>query len=235
MAGVADPAALGGLALFTGLSPAELGRVNDALGRTKFPAGATVMTVTQPGEIAYIVLEGTLKVGVVQADGRELTLALLGPGELVGELAVADRSGRSANVEALEPATLLWLDRAALTTLRRELPAVTENLLALMARRLRLANARLQAMAMLDVHGRVAFQLLALADAYGETLPSGRTQIPLRLTQGELASLVGATRVRVNEVLVGFKRRKVLEVDARHRVTILDRDELAAYCDTDAG
>jgi CRP/FNR family cyclic AMP-dependent transcriptional regulator len=86
---------------------------------------------------------------------------------------------------------------------------------------------------MLDVHGRVARQLLALADAHGERDANGRVTIPLRLTQGDLANLVGATRVRVNEVLVGFKRRKYLSEDARHRVTILDRDALAAYCDED--
>jgi CRP/FNR family cyclic AMP-dependent transcriptional regulator len=71
--------------------------------------------------------------------------------------------------------------------------------------------------------------LLALADAHGETLPDGDVRIPLRLTQGDLAGLVGATRVRVNEVLVGFKRRNYLSVDGRHRVTVHDRDALAAY------
>jgi CRP/FNR family transcriptional regulator, cyclic AMP receptor protein len=233
MPAVPDANVLGALALFRGLSAAELARVNELLGRTRFPAGAMVMTATQPGEVAYIVLEGTLKVGVVQADGRELTLALLGPGEIVGELALADRAGRSADVEALEPATLLWLDQSAFRQLRREVPAVTENLLALLARRVRLTNARLLAMAMLDVHGRVSSQLLALADALGEPQPGGDVLIPLRLTQGDLASLVGATRVRVNEVLVGFKRRRYLSVDGRHRVTIHDRAALAAYAESE--
>ena len=230
MPAVSDPSALGELDLFRGLSAAELARINDLLGRTRFPAGAMILTATQPGEVAYVVLEGTLKVSVVQASGQELTLALLGPGELVGELALADRGGRSADVVALEPATLLWLDRNVFAQLRREVPAVTENLISLLARRLRLANAQLQAVATLDVHGRVARQLIALADNHGEELPGGDVRIPLRLTQGELAGLVGATRVRVNEVLVGFKRRKYVSVDARYRVTIHDRDALAAYC-----
>ena len=229
MPAVPDPQVLGELDLFRGLSSAELARINDLLGRTRFQAGAMILTATQPGEVAYIVLEGTLKVSVVQATGQELTLALLGPGEMVGELALADRVGRSADVVALEAATLLWLDRNAFGRLRREMPAVTENLLSLLARRLRLANAQLQAIASLDVHGRVARQLLALADAYGEELADGTVRIPLRLTQGDLAGLVGATRVRVNEVLVGFKRRRYVSVDARYRVTIHDRDALAAY------
>ena len=229
MAGVADPASLGKLELFRGLSASELARVNALLGRTAFPSGAMIMTATQPGEIAYIVLNGTLKVSTLETGGRELTLALLGPGEIVGELALADRSGRSADVTALESSTLVWIDRGSFEALRRDIPAITENLLRLLARRLRLVNAQLQAMATLDVHGRVARQLLALADALGEELPDGGVRIPLRITQSDLAALVGATRVRVNEVLVGFTRRTVIEVDGKHRITVRDRGELEAY------
>jgi CRP/FNR family cyclic AMP-dependent transcriptional regulator len=206
-----------------------LTRVNDQLGRTKFPAGAMILTASQPGEVTYIILDGTLKVSVLERNGRELILALLGPGEIVGELSMADRAGRSADVTALEPATLVWMDRHGFDQLRREIPALTENLLRLMSRRLRLANGQLQAVATLDVHGRVARQLLVLADTLGEKLPDGAVQIPLRVTQSDLAALVGATRVRVNEVLVGFSRRGFIEVDAKHRITIKDRDELDAY------
>ena len=229
MAGVPDASELRKLELFRELSVTELARVNDILGRTKFPAGAMILTADQPGEIAYIILEGTLKVSTLQSNGRELTLALLGPGEVVGELAVSDRAGRSADVIALEPAVLVWLDRGTFVQLRRDIPAITENLLRLMARRLRLANAQLQAMATLDVHGRIARQLLALGGVLGENLPDGSVRIPLRITQSDLAALVGATRVRVNEVLVGFTRRKLITVDRQHRITILDCAELEAY------
>jgi CRP/FNR family cyclic AMP-dependent transcriptional regulator len=229
MAGVPDPSQLANLDLFRGLSNTELTRVNNQLGRTKFPAGAMILTASQPGEVTYIIIDGTLKVSVLERNGRELILALLGPGEIVGELSMADRAGRSADVTALEPATLVWMDRHGFDQLRREIPALTENLLRLMSRRLRLANGQLQAVATLDVHGRVARQLLVLADTLGEKLSDGAVQIPLRVTQSDLAALVGATRVRVNEVLVGFSRRGFIEVDAKHRITIKDRDELDAY------
>ena len=229
MAGVPDPTQLANLDLFRGLSNSELTRVNDQLGRTKFPAGAMILTASQPGEVTYIILEGTLKVSVLERNGRELILALLGPGEIVGELSMADRAGRSADVTALEPATLVWMDRHGFDQLRREIPTLTENLLRLMSRRLRLANGQLQAVATLDVHGRVARQLLVLADTLGEALPNSAVRIPLRVTQSDLAALVGATRVRVNEVLVGFSKRGFIEVDAKHRITVKDRDELDAY------
>lgn len=229
MPALADPQLLGHLDLFRGLSPTDLVRINNLLGRTKFPAGAAILTATQPGEAAYIVMDGTLKVSVVQESGQELILAVVGVGEVVGELSLADRGGRSADVVALEPTTLLWIDRATFDQLRREIPAVTENLIRLMARRLRVANTQLLAMATLDVHGRVARQLLLLADVYGEKQPNRDVHIPLRLTQGDLAGLVGATRVRVNEVLVGFKKRKYLSVDSRYRITIHNRDALSAH------
>jgi CRP/FNR family transcriptional regulator, cyclic AMP receptor protein len=229
MAGVPDAKDLGKLELFRGLSAAELTQVNELLGRTKFPTGAMILTADQPGEIAYIVLDGTLKVSTIEANGRELTLALLGPGEIVGELALADRAVRSADVTALEPSVLVWIDRGTFERLRRDIPGITENLLRLLARRLRLANAQLQAMATLDVHGRVARQLLSLADVLGEEGADGGMRIPLRVTQSDLAALVGATRVRVNEVLVGFTRRRQIAVDRQHRITILDRAGLEAY------
>ena len=86
-------------------------------------------------------------------------------------------------------------------------------------------------MATLDVHGRVARQLLALADVLGEEVVDGGVRIPLRITQSDLAALVGATRVRVNEVLVGFTRRHHIAVDRQHRITIRGRAELEAYVD----
>ena len=80
MAGVPDAKDLGKLELLRGLSASELTAVNNLLGRTKFPAGAMILTADQPGEIAYVVVDGTLKVSTIQSNGRELTLALLGPG-----------------------------------------------------------------------------------------------------------------------------------------------------------
>lgn len=229
MPAMPDPRTLGDLPLFRNLAPADLAYLNDRLHRVTFPAGAAILTTDQPAEVAYVVLAGTLKVHLLQADGSDVTLALLGPGEMVGELGLVDRLGRSANVVALEPAALLWLDRATFQECRRVVPALTDNLLALLARRLRLANAQLLALATLDVYGRVARQLTALADAYGERTPDGATRIPMRLTQGDLASLVGATRVRVNQVIVAFKRWGAIEVDPQHRVTIRKPEVLAQY------
>jgi CRP/FNR family cyclic AMP-dependent transcriptional regulator len=99
-----------------------------------------------------------------------------------------------------------------------------------MSRRLRLANEQIQALAALDVYGRVARQLLAFAQVYGAPVAGGDVVIPLRLTQTDLADLVGASRVRVNQVLVAFRESRHISVDQQQRITIHHPEALAEFC-----
>jgi CRP/FNR family cyclic AMP-dependent transcriptional regulator len=110
------------------------------------------------------------------------------------------------------------------------MPRLTLNLAQTLASRRRLASAQIQALATQDVGGRVARQLLAFADAYGRETEPGAILIPLRLTQSDLASLVGASRVRVNQVLAQFQRRHYLAVHPNHHLILHNRAALAHYC-----
>jgi CRP/FNR family cyclic AMP-dependent transcriptional regulator len=101
------------------------------------------------------------------------------------------------------------------------------NLADVLSRRLRLANAHLLSLATLDVPGRVASQLLALAHEYGEEVPEGGARIPIRLIQADLAALVGASRVRVNQALGYFRKRQAISVDKDGHITVLDADVLS--------
>jgi CRP/FNR family cyclic AMP-dependent transcriptional regulator len=87
-----------------------------------------------------------------------------------------------------------------------------------------------QALATLDVYGRVARQLLAFAEKYGESGSDGQTFIPIRLTQKDIADLVGASRKRVNQVMVSFKNQGLISVDANGRITVHNREGLAHFC-----
>ena len=194
-----DPAVLSDVALFQGLSSERLAELASLLHRREFEAGSSVMTAEEPGGGAYVILEGSVKVYITHIDGNEVILAILGPGEIVGEMSVADSLGRSASVLTLEDTTFLWMDRRTLLSSMEEMPQVARNLVAILSRRLRLADTHTRALAALDVHGRVAAQILAFAREYGEKLSDGATLIPLRLTQTDLAGLVGASRVRVNQ------------------------------------
>src|SRR3954451_8432895 len=113
MHALADPTVLGELELFQGLSPEELAELNGLLRTSTVQAGTHFITAEQPGEIVYVLLEGTVKIYVTRADGREVILAFLGPGDTVGEMSLVDSAGRSANVVTTEPSRLLAMDRAA--------------------------------------------------------------------------------------------------------------------------
>jgi len=227
---VEDPRRLGELELFQGLSPAELAELNGRLHSQTVQAHTHFITAEQPGEVVYVLLEGTVKIYVTRADGREVILAFLGPGDTVGEMSLVDSAGRSANGVTTEPTRLLWMDRASFQGCLRSIAPLANNLVKLLAHRLRFANEQIQALCTLDVSGRVARQILALADRYGSPETGGEVRIPIRLTQSDLAEIVGASRERVNQVIAELKSGGEIAMDPDHRIRVLDRRALARHC-----
>lgn len=218
------------VALFEGLHPKQWNRINQYLYGRIFPAGTNIITAEQPGEVVYVILRGAVKIYQDQADGTRVILALLGPGDIVGEMSLIDSAGRSANVITIEDSHLLWMERRAFRHCLETIPEMNVNLVKILSRRVRLANEQIQALASLDVYGRVARQFLAFAEKYGETSDDGNIFIPVRLTQSDLAELVGASRKRVNQVMVSFKRQQLISVNSESYIKVLDRKELAKYC-----
>jgi len=229
MAAFENPGELAKFPLFEGLHADELKRLNDLLRRRTFPAGTRVMSAQQPGESIFLLLEGSVKIQLDREDGTDITLALLGPGDTVGEMSLVEREGRSANVVTLEDTTFLWMDRASFLDCLQSMTQLTYNLVRQLSSRLRLANQKIQALSTLDVAGRVARQVLIFADQYGRDDREG-TRIPVPLTQSDIAEMVGATRERVNHAMVAFKSSGALSVDPHHRITIHDRAALAERC-----
>jgi CRP/FNR family cyclic AMP-dependent transcriptional regulator len=216
--------------VFDGLSASELARMAGYLHMREVPANTSIFAVDQPGELVYMIRAGTVKVHVEQADGSDVILAILGPGEILGEISLIDRLGRSANAVTMERTSLAWMDYATFTDCLQTMSSLAHNIVNILSRRLRLANAHIESLTTEDVSGRVARQLLALAQEYGEPAGEGSVRIPLRLTQGDFAGLIGATRVRVNQVLVAFKERNYISADHHFRITVRDREALALEC-----
>jgi len=214
------------VSLFEGLSMHELTDVAAALNLARVPPHTNLMAMEQPGNRVYVILTGTVKVFVDHVDGTEVILALLGPGDVVGEMSLVDNLTRSASVSTLESSMLAWMDRASFWRELQSIPQLMANMVAMLSRRLRLANTRLRANATLDVESRIALQILALAQEFGEEDDDGQIRIPVRLSQNDLAALVSASRVRVNQVMVEYKRRGLIEVDRNLRITLLDEDGL---------
>lgn len=220
------PVSLATVPLFEGLDRDELAHLEGILHPRTIARGADIILEEQPGEVAYILVSGSVKVHVLQRDGTEVILAILRAGEVVGEMSLVDSLGRSATVETLEETRVLWLDRESFWHCLRTMPAMTYRLVEILSRRLRLADTHIEALASLSVSGRVARHVLALAREYGEPAPDG-VRIPIPLTQSDLAAMVGASRARVNQSLGTFRRRGFIAVDGSHRITVLDVEALA--------
>ena len=230
MPALTDPNALAEISLFKGLPADRLRRLNEALHKKSVPAGTNMITAEQPGEVVYVLLEGTVKILIEQLDGREVILAFLGAGDTVGEMSLVDSAGRSANVMTMEKCTFLWMDRNTFQDLLKNVPEFTQNLVRMLSGRLRMANEQIQSLSSLDVAGRLARQILAFAERYGQDEPGGGTRIPLRLTQSDLAELVGASRERVNQVMVDFRQKEYLSVDSSHRILVHKVQDLTRLC-----
>jgi CRP/FNR family cyclic AMP-dependent transcriptional regulator len=225
-----DPTILSSSALFRGFTAEQLEPLRGHVRRKTYQTGTNLISAEQPGGVVFIILSGTVKIQVDQADGTEVILAVLGAGQSVGEMSVTDKLTRSASVVTLEESTLAWIDDATFSRCLSTMPGLIDNLAKLLSSRLRVANAQIQALATQDVYGRVARQLLSLAEEYGVSDGKGGVQIPVRLTQSELGSLVGASRVRVNQALVLFKEQKYISVDNANRITVRNAAALAARC-----
>ena len=214
--------------LFEGLTPTQLDWVAQRAHRRIFEAGRNVMTIEQPGEAVYIILHGTVKIHIEQGE-RDVILAILGTGDLLGEMSLIDSVGRSASAVALESSLLLWMDKITFNYIIDNFTPVARNLVRIMSSRVRLSDQLIQALATLDVNGRVARQLLAFAEKYGHE-KDGATQIRIVLTQGDIADLVGASRKRVNQAMVSFKEQGFIDTDAEGRIAVKDSEGLARYC-----
>ena len=213
--------------LFEGMTPAQLDWVARNTHRRSFEAGRNVMTIEQPGEAVYVIIEGSVKIHIEQGE-RDVILAILGEGDLLGEMSLIDSIGRSASAVTLENSTVLWMDKHTFNYMLDNFLPVARNLVKIMAMRVRLSDQLIQALATLDVNGRVARQLLAFAVKYGYP-KDGATQIRIVLTQSDIADLVGASRKRVNQAMVLFKEQGLID-NAEGKISIIDGEGLARYC-----
>jgi CRP/FNR family transcriptional regulator len=187
--------------------------------------GHVVFSEGDPGDRLFIVTDGKVKITRAAADGRENLLAVLGPGEMFGELSLFDPGSRTATATAITDCTLASLDHDDLRPLLLEQPAVAVQLLRALAQRLRRTNEAMGDLVFSDVPGRVAKALLDLADRFG-TSEDGGLRVHHDLTQEELAQLVGASRETVNKALSEFANRGWLRIEGR-TVLLLEPDRLS--------
>jgi len=168
--------------------------------------GAIIMGQNEPGDAIYVLVSGKAKAVLFGESGREMTLAVLKPGDFFGEMSVFDGKPRSANVVAEDDSVLLVLDRENVLAHLTQNPETALRLLKEMALRLRRANEVINNLALHDVTSRLTRTLLTLADESGEQLAEG-VLIRQRPTQQDLANMVGTCRETISRSLSAMARR----------------------------
>jgi CRP/FNR family transcriptional regulator, cyclic AMP receptor protein len=207
--------------LFRSLPAGDLEAVTAASRLRTFRRGQIVFTAGDPGDSLIVIISGRIKVVVRSADGGELTLTIIGPGDVLGELSVADGGPRSADAETLDECRLLLVPRETILDVCARAPAVAQALTGSIAAMLRRLTEAASDLVFLDMPRRVAKMLLGQ--------PKGDDGV-LRLTvsQEELAHQVGSTRQSVNAALRGFERRGWIDVHDR-TVTVKQSAALARF------
>ena len=216
--------------LFQKLSSNNLDWIARHSHRRVFSAGTSVLVTDQLGEAVYIILHGTVKIFIDQADKKSVVLSIIGKGDTLGEISLLDSAGHSASAVTLEDSLMLWMDKASFHQMLDEIPRVCRNLVNIMGTRLRMNNELIQSLATLDAYGRVARQLLAFVDRYDPHGECASVLIPIALTQRDIADLIGASRKRVNQVMIFFRDQGLISVNAAAKVTVLDRVGLSEFC-----
>jgi CRP/FNR family transcriptional regulator len=210
--------------LFKALDDEAASALQSEMSRSHMERGDVLFHEGDRGDTLYVIAEGKIKLGRTSPDGRENLVAILGPGEMFGELSLFDPGPRTMTATAVAETQLLGLGNDSLTGLLTGRPEVAKALLAALAQRLRRTNEHLADLVFTDVPGRVAKALLDLAERFGRPVEEG-VMVSHDLTQEELAQLVGASRETVNKALADFAGRGWLKLEAR-AVLLLDVDRL---------
>jgi CRP-like cAMP-binding protein len=217
-------ATLANAGIFQGVEPQAAEALSSQLETVDYPRGSAILSEGELGDRLYIILEGKVKLGRRSPDGRENLLAVMGPADMFGELSVFDPGPRTSTAVAVTDVRLATMDRTALRSWIAKRPEIAEQLLRVLARRLRRTNNSLADLIFTDVPGRVAKALLQLARQFG-VQENGHLRVTHDLTQEELAQLVGASRETVNKALADFGQRGWLRLEGKS-VLILDADRL---------
>jgi CRP/FNR family cyclic AMP-dependent transcriptional regulator len=209
---------LQGSPLFRRLPPATLDRIAALAAQRSYRRGEVVFSAGDPGDVLFGVVSGRIRISTGNADGREIFLNIMEPGDTFGEIALLDGGTRTATAVAIEPSELVSVRREPLFGLLEQETKAALELLRLCGERLRWTSGLLEDAVFLDAPARLAKRLLSLSELHGEEAAGGRS---VRISQEELASFLGVSRQAVNEQLQAWKARGWVAL-GRGTVTVHD-------------
>jgi CRP/FNR family cyclic AMP-dependent transcriptional regulator len=214
-----------GAPLFTGIDVDDVNALTRQVRPAEFRCGHVFLSQGQSGTQLFFVISGKVKLCRRAPDGREVLFAVLGPSDMFGELSVFDPGPRTSTAIAMTDVCAAPLDGNVLRGWIATCPAIAERLLRILARRLRRTDSDLSDLIFTDVTGRVAKQLLRLAQQFG-IQDDGAVRVAHDLTQEEFGQLVGTSRDTVKRVLSDLAQRGWIRLDGKS-VVIVEAELLA--------
>jgi len=206
--------------LFRGMPRPMLRELAAKLRPVRYRAHTDIFHEGDEGATLYIVLNGAVKIFIPSLDGREVVLAVHRKYDLLGEMSLLDDHPRSASATTIEDTEAVSLSRHDFLSVLDRHPEAQRAIIDVLVARLRATNQSIQDAYLLDVPGRLARRLLTIAEEHGEETDEG-VDIGLRVSQQELANMIGASRVAVNKQLQQWRKQGIVDVN-RQRVTILN-------------
>jgi CRP/FNR family cyclic AMP-dependent transcriptional regulator len=204
--------------LFSSVPEEQLRLLTTLVTRRSTTRGSIIMAAGDPTDSLYIILSGRLKVMMSDADGKEVILSILGPGEFFGEMGLIDDNPRSASVVAIEPCELLAITRRDFKKCMTDNAEMAVAVMRGLVRRLREADRKIGSLALLDVYGRVARLLLDMSETV-----DGQKMVTKRLPKQDIAKMIGASREMVSRVMKDLQVGGFIEMRGS---TILLRDNI---------
>ena len=207
--------------LFCELTPSMLERISAYVKRRSVAKGSTIFEKGDAGVGLIGVVSGSVKISVTSADGRDIVLNIIRPGEVFGEIALLDGRARTANAAAMSDCELIVIERREFLPFLRSEPDVTLKLMEILCSRLRKTSEQVQDVTFLNLSTRLAKTLLRLTANAGPSKSAGKVAI----TQRELSQIVGRSRESTNKQLRAWAKRGWIRLE-RGSVTVMKADKL---------
>jgi CRP/FNR family transcriptional regulator, cyclic AMP receptor protein len=208
--------------LFQSLNEAQLDVLATGSLRRNYPRGRTIVAEGEPSQSLYILLSGRAKVQRSDSEGKEVILAVIGPGEFFGEMSLIDDAPRSASVITLESSDFMAINKDGFKAMLMQNTDIGMQVMRGLVRRLREADKKIETLALLDVYGRVARVLLDFSE-----IVNGERIVKARLPRQEIAKMIGASREMVSRVMKGLEIDGYIVPMAEGKLVL--REKISSY------
>lgn len=221
-----DLSTLRRIPLFRDFNDEQLSQVLATVSERRLPKHQFVVREGEPGDTFFVIASGSVAVVRIGPDSRETILSILKEGDFFGEMSMFDSSLRSASIKTLTDVALGAIRQSDFLGLIDKNPEIGKLLVIELSERLRAANALIAATTSQDIRARLASLLLNLSEQFGEQVDNG-TRITLRLTNQEMANMIGTTRETVNRTLNRFWDDRLVDMRTAH-VVVTEPEKLRA-------